>query len=67
MFRKSQSKEELTGKPLIRKNPCTGEMVAGFLDTETGVFKTVMEINDERDIDRFLNEYDLAVVMISKL
>lgn len=42
-------------------------MIAGFLDPETGIFETAMEINDERDIDEFLEEYDLSVVMISKM
>lgn len=54
-------------KPLIRKNQSTGEMVAGFLDPETGVFEVAMEITDERDIDEFLERYDLSVVMISKM
>jgi len=54
-------------KPLIRKNQTTGEMVAGFLDPESGVFETAMEITDERDIDEFLDQYDLSVVMISKM
>lgn len=54
-------------KPLIRKNQSTGEMVAGFLDPETGVFEVAMEITDERDIDEFLDRYDLSVVMISKM
>lgn len=54
-------------KPLIRKNQSTGEMVAGFLDPETGVFEVAMEIGDERDIDEFLDNYDLSVVMISKM
>ena len=54
-------------KPLIRKNQTTGEMVAGFLDPETGVFEVAMEISDERDIDDFLDEYDLSVVMISNM
>ena len=52
---------------MIRKNQSTGEMIAGFLDPETGIFETAMEINDERDIDEFLEEYDLSVVMISKM
>lgn len=54
-------------KPLIRKNQSTGEMVAGFLDPESGVFEAAMEITDERDIDEFLDRYDLSVVMISKM
>ncbi len=52
---------------MIRKNQATEEMVAGFLDPETGIFEVAMEINDERDIDEFLEEYDLSVVMISKM
>lgn len=59
--------EVLNKKPLIRKNQSTGEMVAGFLDPETGVFEVAMEISDERDIDDFLEKYDLSVVMISKM
>jgi len=54
-------------KPLIRKNQTTGEMIAGFLNPESGVFEVAMEINDERDIDEFLDQYDLSVVMISKM
>ena len=54
-------------KPLIRKNQSTGEMVAGFLDPESGVFEVAMEITDERDIDEFLERYELSVVMISKM
>lgn len=54
-------------KPIIRKSQSTGEMVAGFLNPETGDFQVAMEINDERDIDAFLEEYDLSVVMISKM
>lgn len=54
-------------KPMIRKNTATGEMAAGFLDPQTGVFELVMEVRDERDIDAFLEEYDLSVVMISKM
>ena len=50
-------------KPLIRKNQSTGEMVAGFLDPESGVFEVAMEITDERDIDEFLDRYDLSVIM----
>ncbi len=57
----------LNKKPMIRKNQSTGEMVAGFLDPMTGAFEVAMEIYDERDIDEFLEEYALSVVMISKM
>lgn len=54
-------------KPLIRKSQSTGEMIAGFLDPETGNFDVVMNITEEKDIDEFLDRYDLSVVMISKM
>lgn len=63
----SERVEVLNKKPMIRKNQVTGEMVAGFLNPVTGAFEVAMEINDERDIDDFLEEYDLSVVMISKM
>ncbi|MBQ2116864.1 MAG: aspartate dehydrogenase [Lachnospiraceae bacterium] len=66
--REVSKKSAIIGKkPIIRKNQTTGEMVAGFLEPETGVFEVVMEINEDRDIDEFLDEYDLSVVMISKM
>lgn len=57
----------LNKKPIIRKSQATGEMVAGFLSPETGEFEVAMEISDEREIDLFLEAYDLSVVMISKM
>lgn len=63
----SRSIDILNKKPMIRKNQSTGEMVAGFLDPVSGAFEVAMEISDERDIDEFLEEYDLSVVMISKM
>lgn len=56
-----------TSKPLIKKDTATGEMVAGFLDTETGVFTVDMEIKSDSDIDIFMEKYDLPVVIISKM
>ena len=49
---------------ILNKKPM---MIAGFLNPVTGDFEVAMEINDERDIDEFLDEYDLSVVMISKM
>lgn len=63
----SERIEVINKKPMIRKNQSTGEMLAGFLDPMTGAFEVVMEINDEQDIDDFIDEYDLTVVMISKM
>ena len=38
-----------------------------YTSPESGVFEVAMEITDERDIDEFLDRYDLSVVMISKM
>jgi hypothetical protein len=57
----------LNKKPMIRQSLTTREMVAGFLNPVTGDFEVAMEIDDESDIDSFLDEYDLSVVMISKM
>jgi hypothetical protein len=54
-------------KPMIRQNLATREMVAGFLDPVTGEFEVACEISEESDIDAFLEEYELSVVMISKM
>ena len=55
----------LNKKPMIRKNQSTGEMIAGFFYFQTGIFETAMEINYERDIAQFLDEYDLLFLLIS--
>lgn len=65
--KKEAVKIDVANKKPLRKNQSTGEMVAGFLDPESGVFEVAMEITDERDIDEFLDRYDLSVVMISKM
>ena len=54
-------------KPLIRKNKNTGEMIAGFLDPVSNVYHEDMEIRNDKDIDTFLDKYDLPVVIISKV
>ena len=54
-------------KPLIRKNQSTGEMVAGFLDPESGVFEVAMEITDERDIDEFLDRFPWKYSFLHKI
>lgn len=54
-------------KPLIRKNKSTGEMIAGFLDPVSGVYHTDMEVANDKDIDTFLDKYNLTVVMVSKV
>ena len=51
-------------KPVIRSSICTGERVAGFRDVKTGKFMEVMLIRDNKDLDKFLEDYDISVAEI---
>ena len=51
-------------KPVIRSSICTGERVAGFQDVKTGKFMEVMLIRDNKDLDKFLEDYDISVAEI---
>lgn len=51
-------------KPVIRSSICTGEKVAGFRDMNTGKFTEIMMIRDNKDLDKFLTEYDISVAEI---
>lgn len=53
-------------KPIIRSSICTGEKVAGFRDVNTGRFTEIMLIRDNKDLDKFLTEYDISVAEIQK-
>ena len=67
MFRKKIEKETYNKeeqKPIIRSSICTGEKVAGFKDIRTGRFTEVMLIKNSRDMDEFLEKYDISVAEI---
>ena len=67
MFHKKIQKEtydEEIQKPVIRSSICTGEKVAGFRDIRTGKFTEVMLIKDNKDMDLFLEKYDISVAEI---
>lgn len=67
MFHKKVQKETYdreNQKPVIRSSICTGEKVAGFKDIQTGKFTEVMLIRDNRDMDLFLEKYDISVAEI---
>ncbi|MBR4060765.1 MAG: aspartate dehydrogenase [Lachnospiraceae bacterium] len=53
-------------KPVIRSSICTGEQVAGFRDVKTGKFTEVMLIRNNKDLDKFLENYDISVAEIVK-
>lgn len=52
--------------PVIHASICTGEQVAGFKNKETGKFEEVMLIRDGKDMDKFMEMYDLTVANIKK-
>lgn len=51
-------------KPIIRSSICTGEKVAGFKELKTGKFTEVMAIKTNKDLDLFLEQYDIEVAEI---
>ena len=53
-------------KPIIRSSICNGERVAGFRDKNTGKFTEIMLIRDNKDMDLFLEDYDISVAEIEK-
>lgn len=67
MFHKKVQKEPYDKekqKPIIKSSICTGEKVAGFKNLQTGKFTEVMLIKDNRDMDLFLEKYDISVAEI---
>ena len=51
-------------KPLIKASMSSGEKVAGFIDLRTGDFIRAMLIKNSRDIDIFLEKYEISVAEI---
>lgn len=49
-------------KAIVRSSICTGEQVAGFKNIHTGKFEEVMLIRDGRDLDEFMDMYDIAAI-----
>lgn len=67
MFHKRLQKETYdrgNQKPVIKRSIDTGEKVAGFRDVHTGKFIEVMQILDNKDLDLFLEKYDISVAEI---
>ena len=49
-----------TGKvPVIRSSICTGEQVAGFKDPVSGKFQELMLIRNDKDLQEFLEQYQV--------
>lgn len=67
MLRKKAKKESYDKdkeKPVIKASICNGERVAGFKDLQTGQFREVMLVRNDKDLDQFLESYDIAIAEI---
>lgn len=53
-------------KPVIRASICNGEQVAGFKDLRTGKFSEIMLIRNSKDLDEFLEKYDISPEEVTK-
>ena len=53
-------------KAVIKSDIKTGKKVAGFIDNVTGEFEERMEIHSSRDIDVFMEKYNLSVAEIRR-
>ncbi len=49
-------------RAVVRCSICNGEQVAGFKDKQTGHFTEVMLIKNAKDLDAFMEAYDLSSV-----
>ena len=52
--------------PVIRSSICTGERVAGFKNLSNGKFDELMLIRDDRDLQEFLQTYQIEEKEIKK-
>ena len=50
-------------KAVLRCSICTGEQVAGFKDLNTGHFEEIMLIKDSKDLDDFMETYDVEAIV----
>lgn len=59
---KKKSYDKENKKAVLRCSICTGEQVAGFKDLSTGHFEEIMLIRDSKDLDDFMDMYDVATI-----
>lgn len=65
MLHKKETYDKVHEKPVIKSSICTGEKIAGFKDMRTWKFKEAMRIRDSKDIDMFLEKYDVSIAEIT--
>ena len=51
-------------KPVIYRNIISGKQMAGFQEPHTGEFMEVMTIHNSKDMDEFLESYDISIAEI---
>lgn len=69
MFKRKAAKatyDKDNQKPVIRASICNGEQVAGFKDLRTGKFSEIMLIRNSKDMDEFLEKYDISPEKVTK-
>ena len=49
-------------RAILKCSICNGEQVAGFKDKTTGKFTEVCLIRDEKELDKFMELYDLSSI-----
>lgn len=49
-------------RPVLKCSICNGEQVAGFKEIRTGKFEEIMLIRDEKDLNTFMELYDIDSV-----
>lgn len=67
MFQKELKKENYNKreeKPVVVYNIGTGRKIAGFKNLYNNEFRECMEIKNNRDMDFFMDKYDISVVGI---
>lgn len=47
-------------RPVLKCSICNGEQVAGFRNIHTGKFEEIMLIRNKKDLDRFMELYDIS-------
>ncbi|MCM1040660.1 MAG: aspartate dehydrogenase [Roseburia sp.] len=63
MFRKKsvvKQYDKENSRPVIKCSICNGEQVAGFKDIRSGRFEEVMLIRNSRDLEAFMQLYDIG-------
>lgn len=61
---KPEAYDKENWKPVICSSATGGKQVAGFKEIRTGKFTEVMTIHNSRDMDDFLETYDISIAEI---